>query len=126
MQHLKHPVQLLRDIAFATLFALVFGLLAGCATQPRSFNAYAVDVIASADQVVITTRTLLRADAITADDAENVLKAAEVARDGVRVARGVAATQGTAAGMSRLRLAADAIDKLAEYTAAKKSTSGVK
>lgn len=93
--------------------------VAGCATPPgaqgRGFNDYAGDVISTADNVVTATRTLLAAKKISPDDAENVLKAVDTAREGVKVARGVAVKDGAAAGQSRLRLAADALDGFAAY-----------
>lgn len=106
----------------AAIVAIGF-IMSACAApaggEPRTFNDYAGQVVMSADQVVTSTRTLLRAGKITPDDAESVLQAAELARDGVAVARGVAVKEGAAAGVSRLRLAADALDQLSAYVATK-------
>ncbi len=99
---------------FLVAFALAF--VVSCAQMgPRSFNDYAGDVLQGTNAVVQTTRTLLAARKISSSDAENVVKAAEVARDGVAVARQTAATQGEAAGTARLRVAADALDRLNAY-----------
>lgn len=100
--------------------ALTFAfLMSACAemglTVPRTqtFNDQAALVLATANEVVTTTRTLLRAQKIGSDDAENILKGAELAREGVGIARGVAAVQGPVAGTARLRVAADALDAMA-------------
>ncbi len=105
------------------LAAAFLALLTACApigTQaPRDFNTYAADVLQGADAAVTTTRTLLRAGKIKPDDAESVMKAAILARDGVAIARSTKATQGDVAGTARLRLAADSLDQLNAYLAQK-------
>ena len=108
------------------LVVFAFALLSGCSTLPggvpstRSFNDYAGDTILTVDSVVTTTRSLLAIGKITPDDADNVLKGAETARDGVKVARQTALSSGDAAGTARLRVAATAIDQLGAYLASKK------
>lgn len=101
--------------------AFVLALLVACATPPvqRDFNMLAGDVVQGADAAVTATRTLLRVRKITPDDAESLLKAAELARDGVAIARTTKAQQGDAAGTARLRLAADSLDQLNAYLAKK-------
>lgn len=102
------------------LATIALCVLAACAqVGPRTFDTYVADVLQTADAAVSTTRTLLRAGKISVGDAENVLKAAETARDGVAVARVTALQQGEAAGNSRLRLAADSLDQLNAYLATK-------
>ncbi len=98
---------------------LVAATVACSSMAPRSFNDYAGDVIQGTDAVVQTTRTLLAAKKITSADAENVLKMAETARDGVAVARQTAVTQGSAAGQDRIRVSADALSQLSIYLASK-------
>lgn len=108
------------------LVVFAFALLSGCSTLPggtpstRSFNDYAGDTILTVDSVVTTTRSLLAIGKITPDDADNVLKGAETARDGVKVARQTALSSGDASGTARLRIAADAVNQLGAYLATKK------
>lgn len=108
--------------ALMPIVAFVLAMLVACAPiAPRDFNTYAADVLQGADAAVTTTRTLLRAGKIRPDDAESVLKAATLARDGVAIARSTKAVQGDAAGTARLRLAADSLDQLNAYLAKKGS-----
>ncbi len=111
MKHLR--------LFLAAAFLAVLTACAPIGTQPRDFNTYAADVLQGADAAVTTTRTLLRAGKIKPDDAESVMKAAILARDGVAIARSTKATQGDVAGTARLRLAADSLDQLNAYLAQK-------
>lgn len=121
--------ELVACVVILVACALFAMLVTGCAapagsaaapvTAAQQFNVTAGDVLSTADQVVVATRTLLRAGKITPDDAENVLKAAETAQQGVSVARGVAVKDGPAKGSARLRLAADALDQFANYVGVK-------
>jgi hypothetical protein len=118
---LTMKLSLRNPAAFFLAFLMVFAI--GCAsTSARSFNDYAGDVLQGTDAVVQTARTLLAAKKISSSDAENVVKAAEVARDAVKVARETAARDGQVAGTARLRVAADALDKLSAYLATKKGS----
>ena len=109
----------IRIIPQLLLGLLVASCIACSNMAPKSFNDYAGDVLQGTDAVVQTTRTLLAAKKITSSDAENVLKMAETARDGVAVARQTAVTQGQAAGNDRLRVSADALNQLSIYLAGK-------
>lgn len=101
--------------------AAMLAITVACAVPvaPRDFNTTAADVLQTADAAVTTARTLLRAGKLQPDDAESVLKAASLARDGVAIARSTKVTQGDAAGTDRLRLAANSLDQLNAYLATK-------
>ena len=102
------------------LAAMLLALMAACAapvgsTSAEAFRTQASNVVQTTDAVVTLTRALLRSNKLTPDDAQSVLSAAELARDGVTIARSVRVQQGDAAGSARLRRAADEIDRLNAY-----------
>ncbi len=103
------------------LAAAFLAVLTACATGPLSgdFNSSAANILQGADAAVTTARTLLRVKKIEPDDAESLLKAAELAKEGVAIARVTRVKQGDAAGTARLRLAADSIDNMNAYLAQK-------
>lgn len=105
----------------ALLLVLICALLTACVTpgggerKARSFNDYAGDVLTTANEVVTLTRTLLAAKKIGSNDAESVLRSAEVAKEGVVVARGLALSEGQQAATARLRMAAGLLDQMKAY-----------
>jgi hypothetical protein len=103
----------------ASVFALaVLAFVVGCAqlgvTAPQSFNEKAYAAALSIDSIQKNADALLKAGKISATDAENVLKATDVATEGIKVARSYASTAPTTAN-SRLDAAVMGLTALTTY-----------
>ena len=103
------------------LAAMMLALVAACAapmaglTNAETFRESAGSVMQATDAVITLTRALLRVNKLTPDDAQSILSAAELSRDGIAIARSVQMQQGDAAGTARLRRAANELDRLNAY-----------
>jgi hypothetical protein len=99
---------------------LALALLTACAalgvTAPQTFNDKALAAALTIDTVQKNASTLLKAGKISPADAENVLKAADTATEGIKVARAYAATSPTAAA-TRLDAAVAGLTALTAYLA---------
>lgn len=98
--------------------ALAFGILAGCAAlgsaTPDTFNQKLAVSVASVTEVRHTATTLFQAGKITATDAQNVQAQADVAREGLNIARGMSGTDLSSAS-TRLEVANTALKALQAY-----------
>lgn len=81
--------------------SVILSLMIGCASiglpVPETFNQKLIVGYSTVTAIRTTNAMLLDASAITADDGENVSKAADVARTGLDVARALSRTDMTAA-----------------------------
>ncbi len=97
---------------------LVAAILIGCAAlgtpAPATFNQKLAVTVATVTEVRNTAATLVAAKKISAVDAQNVQAAADVAREGVSVARGMSGTNLTEA-TTRLELAQSSLKALQAY-----------
>lgn len=82
---MKHPYQ-----AFLFLCVMFLASCAQLGVQPQSFNANALAVQLTITEVRATSGVLLDAKLISSDDHSNVTKAADVAREGLEVAKKLA------------------------------------
>ncbi len=100
------------------LLLVIFALMTGCAQlgvkAPETFNEKAYAAALTIDSVQKQTSTLLKAGKISAGDAENVLKAADVATEGIKVARTYVSTAPTTAN-SKLDAAVMGLSALTAY-----------
>lgn len=81
--------------AQAVFLAFVCAVLVACAGMPSSpdtFNKKLAVAVASVTTVRETAETLLRANKITVGDAKNIQAQADVAREGLNVARSMSGT----------------------------------
>lgn len=106
---------------FAAVTIVAFALQAcaqlGLAT-PETFNQKAAVALGTVTQVRESATTLLAAKQITADDADNVLKATDVARTGIDTARKMQATDPTGAN-SKLDAIRTGLTAVATYLASR-------
>ena len=111
-----------------TLFlaTLALALLTACAAigsaTPDTFNQRLAVASASVTEVRHTATTLLQAGRITVVDAQNIQAQADVAREGLNVARGMAGTDVTAAS-TRLDVANAALRALQAYLITKQGAT---
>jgi len=93
--------------------------LAGCASMgvpsPETFNQRVAVGIASVSTARDTAATLLAAGKISREDAINIQKQADVAREGLDVARKMEAAGDTNGGSTRLEVANAALRALQTY-----------
>lgn len=108
----RHPFA-----ALTTLY-LAFLILVGCAQLgvpvAQTFNEKAAAAITTVTGARQTTLTLLQADKLTADDAENINAQADTLRQGIEVARSIHASQPTA-GDDRLSAVITGLTALTAY-----------
>jgi hypothetical protein len=104
------------------LLPLAVALLIGCTTmgmpKPKTFDDNVAVSLISVTQVRKATGVLLAAGKITAADAQNVQNQADVAREGINVARAISATDPTAA-QTKLTAAITVLQALDAYLASK-------
>lgn len=104
------------------LAALALSVLTACAAlgveSPDTFNQRLAVAAASVTEVRVTATTLLVAGKISVADAQNIQQQADVAREGLNVARGLSATSIPAAA-TRLEVATAALRALQTYLIAK-------
>lgn len=104
------------------LAALTLSVLTACAAlgveSPDTFNQRLAVAAASVTEVRNTATTLLVAGKISVADAQNIQQQADVAREGLNVARGLSATSIPAAS-TRLEVATAALRALQTYLIAK-------
>lgn len=104
------------------LATCALALLTACAAlgveSPTTFNQKLAVSVATVTEVRNTAATLLVAGKITAADAQNIQAQADVAREGLNVARSLAGTDVTAAG-TRLEVTTAALRALQTYLIAK-------
>ena len=102
--------------------AFLFMLLAACAQlgvqAPKTFNEKALAAAMAVETVQKQAAALLRAGKISAADAENVLKATDLATEGIKIARAYSAASPDAAS-SRLDAAVAALAVWTTYLATK-------
>lgn len=102
--------------------ALAVAFLIGCAAigspTPDTFNQKLAVAVASVTEVRNTATTLLVAKKISAPDARNIQAQADVAREGLDVARGMSTTDLSEAS-TRLEVANTALRALQTYLLAK-------
>lgn len=108
-------------LALALAMAVVVAAVAplqGCAAlgvqSPQTFNDKVYAAALTVDSLQKNASTLLKAGKISATDAENVLKATDVATEGIKVARSYASTAPTTAN-SRLDAAVVGLTALTAY-----------
>jgi len=120
MKHFRFSIQL-------AFFALVAAIVVGCAAlgapTPDTFNQKLAVGVASVTEARNTATTLLQAGKISVADAQNIQAQADVAREGLNVARGMSATDLTTAN-TRLEVASAALRALQAYLVTKQG--GVK
>jgi len=120
MKHFRFSLQL---AFFAVVTAIVVGCAALGAPTPDTFNQKLAVSVASVTEVRNTAITLLRTEKISAADAQNIQAQADVAREGLNVARGMSATDLNSAS-TRLEVASAALRALQAYLVTKQG--GVK
>ena len=101
---------------------LAIALTAACAQlgvpTPQTFNQKLAVSVVTVTEVRNTAATLLVAGKISPEDAANINKQADVAREGLNVARGLSATDIDSAG-GRLEAATAALRALQTYLISK-------
>lgn len=101
-----------------TLACLLAAALVACAAlgqpTPQTFNQKLLVATATVTEARNTAATLLQAGKISAADAQNIQAQADVAREGLNVARGLAGTD-LAAASTRLEVANAALRALQTY-----------
>lgn len=106
------------SFGFTAALYVAFLLLAGCqllgVPVPQTFNEKAASALTTVTGARQTALTLLQAQKITPDDAENVNEQADTLRKGVEVARAIHATQ-PVAGDARLAATITALTALTAY-----------
>lgn len=106
--------------------ALAVGLIVGCSAlgsaTPDTFNQKLAVSVASVSEVRNTATTLLQAGKISVADAQNIQAQADVAREGLNVARGMSGVDLTNAS-SRLEVANAALRALQAYLITKQGAS---
>jgi hypothetical protein len=104
------------------LVACALALLTACAAlgveSPQTFNEKLAVAVATNAEVRNTATTLLLTGKITAADAANIQAQADVAREGLNVARSLSATDFTSAG-SRLEVTSAALRAIQTYLLSK-------
>ena len=113
---MKHALRSFQLAACAMMLALVVGCTALGIQQPQDFNQKAYAAALAVDSVQKNASLLLKAGKITPADAANALKAADVATEGIRVARAYAISAPTTAN-SRLDAAVAGLTALTAYLA---------
>ena len=115
---MKRLVHNMPSLGLALILLVAFAMLTGCAQlgvqAPKTFNEKAYAAALTIDSVQKQTSTLLKANKISPGDAENVLKAADVATEGIKVARTYATTAPTTAN-SKLDAAVAGLAALTAY-----------
>lgn len=93
-------------------------ILAGCGTlgvqTPADFKTKAYAAVITADGIVKTADTLLKAGKLSPDDAENIVKSVDTAKAGIAVARSYQNTAPTTAN-SKLDASVAALTLLTAY-----------
>lgn len=111
-----------RVIRSALLFLAAFVFIGGCASlgvpTPQTFNERAAASISVVTEVRSLALTLLQANKISVQDAENVQKQADNAREGIVLARTLHA-QNAASGESKLNAVQTVLTALRGYLATK-------
>jgi PBP1b-binding outer membrane lipoprotein LpoB len=111
----------MKALRYASFLVAVM-VLAGCAqlglATPETFNQKAAVAMGSVTQVRETATSLLQAKQINTADAENILKATDVARTGIDTARAMHASDPTAAN-SKLESIRTGLAALTAYLASK-------
>jgi len=113
--------QFFRSISCVMLLALVVGCAALGSATPDTFNQKLAVAVASVSEVRGTAVTLLAAKKISVDDAKNIQAQADVAREGLNVARGMSGTNLSDA-TTRLEVANTALKALQAYLITKQGT----
>ena len=107
---------------YRTLLMAAAALLTACAMlgspTPQTFNQKLAVAVATVTEARNTATTLLAAGKISAADAQNIQAQADVAREGLNVARGLSSTDLTAAS-TRLEMTNAALRALQTYMIAK-------
>lgn len=113
--------QFFRSIICVVLFALVVGCAALGSPTPDTFNQKLAVAVASVSEVRGTAVTLLAVKKISVSDAKNIQAQADVAREGLDVARSMSGTNLSDA-TTRLEVANTALKALQAYLITKQGT----
>lgn len=106
----------------AQVVGLALFSIAGCGAigvpSPQTFNERAAASISTVTEVRQVATTLLQANRITVDDADNIQKQADVARNGIELARTLHASN-PAAGENKLNAVVAVLATLRGYLTSK-------